>query len=299
MPAGKMHADEVDIDVPLVRRLLAAQHPQWADLPIRRVPSAGTVNAMYRLGDEMVVRLPRVERYIGDVDREHRWLPRLAPHLPVSIPVPLARGEPGKGYPFPWSVYRWLEGETPAPGRLDDPASLALDLAGFVTAMRRLDLADAPPASFQGPLSAHDARVRVAIEESRGLIDTATVTMAWDASLRVPAWTGPPVWVHADLMPGNLLASGGRLVAVIDFSAAGVGDPACDLMVAWNLLPASVRDDFREAVRADDATWARGRGMALLKAIQALPYYLHTNPGFAANARYVIHEVLADHERGA
>lgn len=297
MTADKMHEDEVHIDTALVRRLVAAQFPQWAGLPVAPVPSTGTVNAMYRLGGDMVARLPRVGRYSEDVEREHRWLPLLAPHLPVDIPAPLAKGAPGEGYPFPWSVYRWLDGETPTPGRLEAPAPLAADLAEFVTTLRGLDLGDAPPAAFRGPLAAHDAGVRAAIEESRGLVDTEAATTAWDAALRVPDWSGPPVWVHADLMPGNLLLSGGRLTAVIDFSAVGVGDPACDLMVAWNLLPAGVRDDFRKAVRADYATWARGRGMALLKALLALPYYLHTNPTFAANARHVIHEILTDHER--
>jgi aminoglycoside phosphotransferase (APT) family kinase protein len=298
MTTGKMHAGEVDTDASLVKRLLAAQFPRWADLPVHRVASTGTVNAMYRLGDDMVVRLPRLGRYAGDVDREHRWLPRLAPHLPVAIPVPLARGAPGEGYPFPWSVYRWLAGENPTAGRLADPSSLAGDLAEFVIAMRRIGRADAPPASFRGPLAAHDAGVRAAIRESCGLLDAAAVTAAWEAALRVPEWSGPPVWVHADLMPGNLLVAAGRLVAVIDFSAAGVGDPACDLMVAWNLLPAGARDDFRAAVRVDEATWARGRGLALLKALQALPYYRHTNPAFADNAYYVIRAVLADRERG-
>jgi aminoglycoside phosphotransferase (APT) family kinase protein len=294
---GKMHADEVHTDAPLVGRLLAAQFPRWADLPIRPFPSAGTVNAMYRLGDDMVVRLPRIGRYIEDAEKEHRWLSRLAPLLPVAIPVPLAKGTPGEGYPFSWSVYRWLDGESPAVDRLANPSSLAADLAEFVTTMRSLDLADAPPASFRGPLAAHDAAARTAIEESRGMVDTVAVTAAWEAALRAPEWPGPPVWVHADLMPGNLLVLEGRLAAVIDFSAVGVGDPACDLMVAWNLLPAGVRDEFRAAVRVDEATWARGRGMALLKALQALPYYLHTNPAFAENARHVIGEVLADHRR--
>ncbi|MEQ7126996.1 aminoglycoside phosphotransferase family protein [Actinopolymorpha sp. B11F2] len=295
MCAGKMHADEIDIDADLVRGLLAAQFPQWADLPIRHVPSSGTVNALYRLGPDMAVRLPRMAGFFEDVEKEHHWLPQLAPLLPLDIPVPLGRGKPVEEYPCQWSVYRWLEGENPTPERLSEPALLAKDLAQFVSAVRRIDLPGGPPAYRGGPLSALDAQTRIAIGELGTLVDTVAVTAAWEASLRAPAWTGPPVWVHADLMPGNLLTVDGQLSAVIDFGTVGVGDPACDLIVAWNLLPAGVRNDFRTVLQVDDASWIRGRGRALSIALIALPYYQDTNPMMADNARHVIREVLADH----
>ncbi|MGA4839199.1 aminoglycoside phosphotransferase family protein [Streptomyces sp. G45] len=299
----KAHADKPDIDVPLVRSLLAAQFPQWAALPIERFPSAGTVNEVFRLGDDMAVRLPRRAASTEDAAAEHRWLAWLAPRLPVPIPQVLARGAPADGYAWPWSVHAWLDGVNPVEGAVAQPQALAEDLAGFVTALRSLDPAGAPPAYRGGPLKAQDAGTREAIDQLRSLrhpraaVDTDAAAAAWEADLRAPAWDGPPVWVHADLMPGNLLVRDGRLSAVIDFECAGAGDPACDLIPAWNLLPARARDAFRAATGADDATWARGRGRALSMALIQLPYYVDTNPVMAANARHVIREVLADHAR--
>ncbi|MFC6080125.1 aminoglycoside phosphotransferase family protein [Sphaerisporangium aureirubrum] len=296
MRAGKMHADETDHDVPLVRRLIAAQFPQWSDLPVEPFDSSGTDNAIYRLGADMSVRLPRRPGSTTQIAKDLHWLPKLAPLLPFPIPVPLAAGEPAEDYPLPWSVHRWLDGENPAPGHLTRPALLAEDLAAFITAFRRIDLPGAPPAYRGGPLEKLDLQTRTAIHDLGASIDPMAATAAWEAALNAPGWTSPPVWTHADLMPGNLLVTDGRLTAVIDFSTAGRGDPAADLMIAWNLLPATVREDFREAVKADDATWSRARGRALSIALIALPYYKATNPAFAANARHVIQEVLTDHQ---
>lgn len=296
-----MHADEVPTDVTLVRRLLAAQFPHWAGLPVEPFPSGGTVNAVYRLGGDMAVRLPRIEGGVEDLAKERRWLPWLAPRLPVPIPTVLGSGTPAEGYPWPWSVYRWLDGANPEAGRLTEPGPLAADLAHLVMALRRIDPTDGPPAYRGGPLSGQDDETRDALGQLRamgGIIDTEAATAAWEVSLRAPEWDGPPGWVHSDLMPGNLLldsAGGGRLGGVIDFGTMGVGEPASDLIPAWNLLPAHVRDSFRAALDADDATWARGRGWALSMALIQLPYYLHTNPTLAANARHVITEVLTDH----
>lgn len=295
MPPAKMHAHEADIDTALVRRLLAAQFPRWARLAVEPVDSNGTVNAIYRLGDDMAVRLPRVEGGVGDVEREVTLLPRLAPSLPVAIPAPLGTGEPGEGFPWPWYVYRWLDGENPEIGGLDEPALFAADLAAFVTALRGVETAGAPPAYRGGPLAARDAETREAISLLHGVIDTDAATAAWDAALRAPRWDGPPVWVHADLQPGNLLMSGGRLSAVIDFGCMGHGEPAVDLITAWSLLPARARSDFRAALDVDGATWARGRGWALSIALIELPYYRTRNPVVARIARHVIGEVLADH----
>jgi len=292
--SGKMHADEIDIGVDLVRRLLGAQFPEWAGLHIEPFPSAGTVNALHRLGDQMAVRLPRLESGVADVEREHYWLPRLAPLLPVPIPLPLGKGTPTADYPWPWSVFRWLDGENPTEGQLINPDALATDLAEFVTAVRRIDLPDGPAAYRGGPLTSLDGSTRTSIAQLAGLVDTEGVTAAWDSAMRAPDWDGPPVWLHADLMPGNLLTLDGRLSAVIDFGTLGVGDPACDLIPAWNLLPAGAREIFRAALQVDDATWVRGRGRALSMALIQLPYYQHTNPVMANNARYVIQEVLAD-----
>jgi aminoglycoside phosphotransferase (APT) family kinase protein len=304
MCPGKMHADEVNTDISLVRRLLAAQFPQWADLPIKPVQSAGTDNALYRLGDDMAVRLPRIHWATGQADKEHQWLPRLAPLLPLAIPVPLAKGTPAGGYPWHWSVYRWLEGENATIERIADPCQAATDLAQFVAALQRIDPTGGPPPGahnfFRGvPLAMRDARTRGAIEAMHGTLDTDGVTAAWEAALQAPAWHGPPVWIHGDLLPGNLLVERGRLSAVIDFGGLGVGDPACDLMIAWGLFSGESRDVFRAALWVDDATWARGRGWALSWALIFIPYYVDTNPVGVGIAQHTIDEVLADHERTA
>ncbi|WP_171165180.1 aminoglycoside phosphotransferase family protein [Streptomyces sp. I05A-00742] len=286
------------VDEDLVRRLVAGQFPQWADLAVKRFPSDGTVNAMFRLGDDLAVRLPLVKGGAEDVAMEQEWLPRLAARLPTAVPEVLGAGVPAEGYPWPWSVHRWLAGGNPREGALDEPLLLAGDLAAFVAAMRSITLPDAPRAHRGGPVASLDAETRSAIEELRGIpeegVDCDAVTAVWEDALRAPGGDGPPVWLHADLMPGNLLVDGGRLTAVIDFGCMGVGDPACDLFPAWNLLPPDAREVFREALGVDDATWRRGRGRTLSQALIALPYYRRTNPAMARNARHVIRAVLGE-----
>ena len=293
-----MHPGMYPIDDDLVRRLIAGQFPQWAGLAVEWWPSGGTVNAMYRLGGDLVVRLPLVQGGAKDVLMEREWLPRLAPCLPARIPEVLGAGEPAHGYPWPWSVYRWLAGEHPEAGALSEPVLLAGDLAAFVTAMRSITLPGAPRAHRGGPVASLDAATRAAITELRGIpqeqVDCDAVTAVWEEALRAPGWDGPPVWLHADLMPGNLLTNGGRLASVIDFGCVGVGDPACDLFPAWNLLPSEARKVFRRALAVDEATWIRGQGRTLSQALIALPYYRRTNPAMAHNARHVIQTVLGE-----
>ncbi|MFG2602485.1 aminoglycoside phosphotransferase family protein [Streptomyces sp. NPDC048514] len=290
----KMHADEPDLDAALVRRLVARRFPRWAGLPVRRLASSGTENAMFRLGTDLVVRLPRRAAAVPDVRREQRWLSRLGPLLPVAVPEPLGVGEPDEGFPWPWSVYRWLDGRNPVAGAVEDPRSLAGELGAFVRALRRIPPRDGPAGYRGGPLRDRGEPTRAAVAELGARVDTEAVTALWREALRAPEHTGEPVWAHGDLTPGNVLVHGGRLSAVIDFGTAGVGDPAVDLVVAWNLLPSSARDVFREAVGADDAEWARGRGWALSIALVALPYYWDTNPALADNSRHVIAEILAE-----
>jgi len=291
-----MHAGQADIDAGLVRRLVRGRFPEWAELPVEPLVSGGTVNAVYRLGDDLTVRLPLTEGGVADQDWEERWLPRLAPGLPVAIPSVAGRGEPAEGYPWPWSVHRWLPGTCPVEGRVADADGLARDLAAFVTALRAIDT-DGAPAAYRGvPLATVDAETRAAIDALRRTdepVDADAATAVWKESLAAASWTGPPRWVHSDLMPSNLLVADGRLTGVLDFATAGVGDPACDLIVAWNLLPPAARDVFRAAVAVDDATWLRGRGWALSMALIQLPYYRRTNPVISANARHVIGAVLS------
>lgn len=297
-----MHVGEVQTDEALVRRLLAAQFPEWASLPIERVRSAGTDNALYRLGDELVVRLPRIDWAVGAVDKECRWLPKLAPHLPLPVPAPLAMGEPGEGYPWHWSVCPWLEGENATLDRITDPCRFATDLARFIVALQRIDATDGPHSGEHNvsrgvPLAARDASTRAAIAQLEGLVDTQAATARWEAARAAPVWDGPPTWIHADLQSGNLLVVDGRLSAVIDFGCMGAGDPACDMIVAWTLFTADARAAYRAALPVDDATWARGRGWALSFGVGALSYYKDTNPTLAGIARHAITEVLGDTQR--
>lgn len=289
-----MHADELDLDAPLVQRLVAGRFPRWAALPVRRLASSGTENAMFRLGSDLLVRLPRRPGAVPDLRLEQRWLPRLGPLLPVAVPELVGSGAPDEGYPWPWSVHRRLRGRNPVPGAVREPERLAEDLGAFVRALRRIAPQDGPAGYRGGPLRDRDEPTRAAVAELGGRADTGAVTALWEESLRAPEHGGPPVWAHGDLSPGNVLVHGGRLSAVIDFGCAGVGDPAVDLIVAWNLLPASVRDTFRKAVGADDAEWARGRGWALSISLIQLPYYWDTNPALAENSRHVITEILTE-----
>jgi aminoglycoside phosphotransferase (APT) family kinase protein len=293
--AEKMHQGEIDIDVELVHRLLAAQFPAWSSLPVEAVDSTGTVNAIYRLGHDMCVRLPRVQEWADDLTKELRWLPVLAPHLPLAVPVPVAAGEPGSGYPFRWAIYRWLEGRTFARDRAVDERLAAADLARFVRELRRIDPSGGPRSRRDRPLGPRDAETRTAIESLPSSIDTDAVTSVWETSLRSPAWDGgTPVWTHGDLLPPNLLVDHGRLSAVLDFGNLGVGDPAVDVIPAWSLFGAEGRQAFRSALDVDDATWARGRAFALHQALLIIPYYPVTNPGFVAMATRTVQEVLAD-----
>lgn len=295
------------IDTALVRRLLAAQFPQYAGLPLSPVPLSGMDNATFRLGDDLSVRLPRYPRWVGQVEREHRWLPRLAPHLPLPVSEPVAMGEPGEGYPFPWSVYRWLDGETATAEGFVDPEQTALELAEFVRALQKIDATDGPGPewsnAFRGvPMGderdslASEARVRPKIAALEGLVDTAAVTAVWEAALAAPAWDAPPVWIHGDLATGNLLAVDGELSAVIDFGTLAVGDPAVDLLAAWKFLPDRARGVFREALGIDDATWARGRGWALAGSLPVPddPFF-QKDPARVTAALHHLEQLVADH----
>ncbi|MFD7750447.1 aminoglycoside phosphotransferase family protein [Streptomyces sp. NPDC059698] len=278
----------------LVRRLIATQFPQWSDLPVEAVGASGTVNAIFRLGADMAVRLPRTEGGAADVATEHRWLPRLAPRVPFPVPAPLAQGVPGEGFPRPWSVCTWLDGVNPSPGDASSSSDLfAADLAEFVLALRRIDPADAPPAYRCEPLASRDTATREALAELGGVVDAEAVATAWKEALAAPPRADRPVWVHGDLQPGNVLVEDGRLTAVIDFGCTGLADPAVDLIAAWYLLASDARKTFRTALAPDDATWARGRGWALSIALLELAHHRESNPTMARTAAHVIDEILA------
>lgn len=289
------------IDGNLARRLIDSQFPQWAHLPILPVALGGVDNRTFRLGERMTVRLPSGPWYALQVDKEQRWLPVLAPGLPLPIPTPVARGVPGLGYPYPWSVYRWLEGETAAIGTVADRTEFATELARFLIALQHLDTWQGPepgPHNFYrgGPLVTYaDESIR-AMDVLAGAIAADTAKAVWDDAM-ASTWAGKPVWFHGDMATGNLLVRDGRLRAVIDFGTCGVGDPACDLAIAWTFLSGPGRDAFRSALRVDRGTWSRGRGWALWKALITLVEHIDRDRDAAAAARRVIEKILGDYER--
>jgi aminoglycoside phosphotransferase (APT) family kinase protein len=293
----KLHDGEVDISADLVRRLVAEQFPQLSDLPVTEFMSTGTVNAIYLLGDELCVRLPRVQRWASGLERECRWLPLLAPSLTLQVPEPVALALPTSYYPFSWAIFRWIDGQPYAQDRVDDERQAAADLAQFVTELRSNDL---PPIDRNRPfggrpfLAEQDADVRNWIAQAGDLIDGPAVTAAWEDALTGSAWDGAYVWIHGDLLPPNLLVSDGRLRAVIDFGATGRGDPATDLNPAWSVFGPAGRKVFRDLVGADDDTWRRGRGIATGQAVGLVPYYAVTNPAMSALGRRMLREILAD-----
>jgi aminoglycoside phosphotransferase (APT) family kinase protein len=294
MAAKQMHDGEVAVDVEQVRRLLVTQFPTWAELPLDLVHSMGTVNTVFRLGHDMCIRLPRVRRWADGLERELQWLPILAPHLPLAVPEPINSGSPGAGYPFPWAIYRWLEGETFARNRVGDERQAAVDLARFVARLRRIDPHGAPRSHRSTTMRERNAESRAAIASLRGIVDTAAVSAAWETSLEGRAWDGTPVWTHGDLLPPNLLISGGRISAVLDFGNVGTGDPAIDVIPAWSVFGNEGRIAFRDALDVDDETWTRGRGFALHQALLIIPYYRETNPAFVTMATHTVEAVMAD-----
>ena len=304
--------NKADITPALVARLIAAQFPQWAHLPVTPVALDGWDNTTVRLGEEYAVRLPSGDAYIAQVDKEHRWLPILGRQLPLPIPEPVAKGRPGCGFPRPWSIYRWLEGEVAGIERIDDLTSFATDLAGFLATLYSVDATGGPPPGTHnfargGPISTYDGETRTSIELLAGEIDAKAATDVWDAAI-AGVWDRAPVWVHGDVAASNLLVADGRLTAVIDFGCSAVGDPACDLVMAWTFFAAESRAAFRRVLPFDDATWARGRGWALWKALITVVHgnLKHEDAdtaarrfGWRSDALSVIEEVIADHRRSA
>ena len=288
-----MHDGELDLDAELVGNLVATQFPRLADRPIRRVRSTGTVNAIFRIGDDLCARLPRMESWAEDLRRELRWLPYLGPRLSLPVPVPVELGRPDHSYPFFWAIYEWIDGRPYADDLVEDEHRAAADLARFVTELRRIDTTGAPAAGRR-PLRELDAVTREMIGSAHDVIDSEAAAAAWDRALEAPPWTGTPVWIHTDLLRPNVLVRDGRISAVIDFGGAGVGDPAADLIAAWSVFGPTGRSSFRAALDVDDGSWNRARGFALHQAALIIPYYRETNPGFVASARRTVEEILAD-----
>ena len=294
MPAADTPAAEVEVDAALVRALLAEQRPDLADLPLVEA-ATGWDNVLFRLGDDLCVRLPRRAVAATLVEHEQRWLPTLAPHLPLPVPVPVHAGRPGAGYPWAWSVVPWLGGEVALHAPPADPDAAARSLGGFVAALHGVPAPpDAPPNPVRGvPLADRDERMRESVDRLGPEVDGPAIVDCWSELVTTPRWAGPPRWLHGDLHPGNILVTEGAVSGVIDFGDMTAGDPAGDLGVAWMLLPAPARVVFRASVGdVDDDTWQRGRGWALAVGV-AIVAASADNPAFTRLGHRTIAAALA------
>jgi aminoglycoside phosphotransferase (APT) family kinase protein len=261
--AANMPPAEIDVDADLVRALLRDQRPDLAELAIELI-AFGWDNVSFRVGREVVARLPRRALAAALVDHEVRWLPELAGKLPLPVPVPLFAGGPGPGYPWVWTLVPWIPGESAARAELDLRACAA-DLAEFLRALHRLAPKDAPGNPFRGvPLLSRDELTRERIDQLEAVIDAPAARALWKEALSTAKFDDRPIWLHGDLHPHNMLAVEGRLSGVIDFGDITAGDPATDLSVAWIMFPAAEREIFMDAYgQVDDGTWARAKGWAL------------------------------------
>lgn len=290
-----MHENEVPVPNDLVRRLVDAQFPQWADLPLRRLPPLGTDHQLFRLGEKLLVRMPRIDWAADQAHSDWTWLRRLAPQLSLELPVPVGLGESGEGYPWAWTVVPWIEGENPTEDNVD-PAEAARDLGDFARALRGIDPMGGPEktGTQRGvPLANCDDWVRTWAARADDQLDQSAVLAAWEDALAAPLWDHPPTWLAGDIQPGNVIVRDRRVVAVIDFGALGLGDPAADLATSWAWFDAGAREIYREAVGLDEAAWRRGRGWALVPAVSGLVYYWDTAPEIVERSFRTIEAVLA------
>jgi aminoglycoside phosphotransferase (APT) family kinase protein len=297
-----MNHQQQAINTALVQRLIASQFPQWKDLPIHPIALSGWDNRTFHLGKDKLVRMPSHAEYATAVEKEHRWLPKLGPLLPLPIPEPLALGKPGEGYPWKWSIYRFLEGESAAVAPIHDLKQFAATLAEFLNALQQIDATGGPvpgPDNFYrgGPLMAYDSQTREAIGLLQDRLDTQAVLKLWEVGLET-SWQKAPVWVHGDVSTGNLLMQEGKLCAVIDFGQLAIGDPACDLAIAWTLFQGESREIFRATLKLDDSTWVRGRAWALWKALIIAAGFTSPNNAESVYCWRTIDEVLAECRTG-
>lgn len=291
----KMHEGQVEIDVELVRTLLADQQPELSKLSIEPVSSMGSVNALFRIGGELCARLPLLEKWADSIELEWDLIHRLRREIrALQLPDPIFRGRPSHEYPLDWAIYRWIEGDIYGEGAIDDEVAAARTLAGFVRELHSIPVDPSAPKGGRDPLAELDEETREAILTSEGEIDAEAAMAIWERSLEAPAWDGAPAWIHGDLLRPNLIAREGRLVAVIDWGGAGVGDPATDVIPAWSVFGQAGRDEFRSALGVDDGMWARARGIELHQAVMLIPYYRQTNPRFAEEGKRIVAEIIRD-----
>jgi aminoglycoside phosphotransferase (APT) family kinase protein len=294
-----MHSNEFNINSNIVQELIDQQFPEFSKLSITQVNSTGTVNAIFRLGNEFYIRLPRAINWANDILKEWKWLPRLAPYLSLSIPVPVKLGRPNTLYPFYWAIYKWIDGDNYTDELINDEHEAARELAKFVAELHSIEIRKDAPEAGRLPLLDLNKITIDAINASSDLIDRDNAILAWKHSLKTPIWKGHKVWIHADLLRPNLLVKAGRLSAIIDFGSAGIGDPAFDIIPAWSVFNSEGRKTFGSSVNVDNDTWIRARGYALHQAALIIPYYRITNPKLVILARKIIDEILFDLRVGA
>ena len=293
-----MTDDALTINVNLVQQLVSSQFPDWSGLPITEVHPNGWDNRTFRLGDRMSVRLPSAKRYSLQVDKEQKWLPILSEKLPLPVPIPLAKGEPNHKYPFNWSIYEWIDGDTATSERIDDMPKFAKALGAFLTDLRRINTTGGPgpgPGHRGGDLNIYNDQTQQAIKilRSESNLDTELMAEVWDTAV-ASKWVNPPVWIHGDVSSGNILVKGGEIAAVIDFGTAAIGDPACDLSIAWTMFEGDSRDAFRISMDLDDDTWARGRGWTLWKSLILLSGIDKTNTLEGKQSLETVYQILND-----
>ena len=289
-----MHDNEFNIDTTLVASLLKQQFPTIADFPIKQVKHSGTDNAIFRLGNDKCIRFPRIDSANEQIKKEQTWLPKLAEHVTMTIPTPIKNGKSSDNYPYHWYIYHWIKGKdayTEKPADLNQTATI---LASFINSLHTAPTNNAPYTRRGLPLLSQDEAVRKALLQLEDSIDVKSVTTMWEKCLNISEWNRPPVWLHGDLLPSNLVINNGKLHAIIDFGLMGIGDPACDLIPAWNLFDIKTREAFKKALLVDEDTWQRGIGWALSIALIILPYYKNTNPVLVSVAHHMINEILAD-----
>ncbi|WP_409276247.1 aminoglycoside phosphotransferase family protein [Neobacillus sp. SCS-31] len=288
------------IDTGLVAKLIAEQFPEWAHLEIKPVKVSGNDNRTFHLGNGMSVRLPSGPGYVLQVEKEQKWLPILAKKLSLPIPTPVAKGKTNDDYPFPWSIYKWLDGETVTRENIVDLNEFAADLGGFLIELQSIDASSGPLAGahnfYRGAhLSVYDHETRNAIQSNRDVFDETVLTGLWNLALE-SKWEREAVWLHGDIAPGNILVQNGKLSAVIDFGILGVGDPSCDAAMAWTFFDHESRKVFKDVLEMDEGTWNRARGWALWKALITYEEYKNSDSKKSAEAFYVIQTIIEDSE---
>jgi len=289
----------ININVDLVARLIHEQFPEWSDLAIEPVKCSGNDNRTFHLGEHMSVRLPSEASYVPQVEKEQIWLPILSKELSLPISTPLAKGNPSEAYPWPWSINKWLEGETLSHNKLNDLNQFASDLGTFLIELQSIDASGGPLAGKHnfyrgGSVAVYDEESRYAIENVSDTFNEYILLEIWELALD-SKWDSEPLWVHGDIAPGNILIKDGKLCAVIDFGILGVGDPACDAAMAWTFFDNNSRKVFKKVLNMDEGTWNRARGWALWKALITYNSHKNSNDIIAEESYHVIHTILDDY----